>query len=157
MHKTRMTACIFASLLATLLFLPQARAQEPAALCAGKGTIDQTKSIPRSLVEAAGRLFGETDPAFVKTSTVYRCMNDEVWLCTYGANLVCDKADTSRANSGVAQWCREHPGASDIPMVATGHGTIYSWACTGTKPRITGVLQKVDARGYIADNWKRLR
>jgi len=133
-----------------------AEAQNPAALCAGKGTVDETRPIPPSLAEAASRLFGGGDLEFIRKSTVYRCMNDRVWLCNYGANLVCDKADTRRNNPGVTRWCTEHPGSTDIPMAASGHGTIYSWACLGTKPRITGVLQKVDARGYIAENWKQL-
>ena len=135
----------------------QALAQSPASLCAGKGTVDRTTPIPASLVQAASGLFSIQDQDFVKKSTVYRCVNDQVWLCNYGANLVCDKADTSRNNKGAAQWCRDNPGSSDIPMAATGHGTIYSCACVGRKARITGTPQKVDARGYIADNWKLLR
>ncbi|MFI4995103.1 MAG: hypothetical protein ACHQAQ_04885 [Hyphomicrobiales bacterium] len=155
MRKILTVAFTLAGLVGTAFAASAARAQSPAALCVGKGTVDATTPIPASLVEAASRLFGG-DPAFVKTSTVYRCMQDKVWLCNYGANLVCDKADTSRSNPGVVKWCREHPGSADIPMAATGHGTMYSWACAGNRPRITRVLQKVDARGYIADNWKLL-
>jgi hypothetical protein len=49
--------------------------------------------------------------------------------CMVGANLVCDKADQRRAAG--ATWCRENPGATVIPMAATGHATIYEWSCNG--------------------------
>ncbi|SDR02957.1 hypothetical protein SAMN05444161_1356 [Rhizobiales bacterium GAS191] len=130
-------------------------AQSTASLCAGKGTVDATMPIPRSLMESASRLFGDDGTDFLG-STVFRCMNNEVWLCNYGANLVCDKADASRINPGAAQWCRENPGAAGVPMAATGHATIFSWSCAGRKAKITGAVAKVDPRGYLAGNWKRL-
>jgi hypothetical protein len=40
-------------------------------------------------------------------------------------------------------------------MVVTGHGTIYTWECVHGKSRIKD-SDKVDARGFIADQWKRL-
>jgi hypothetical protein len=134
-----------------------AKAQDAAALCAGKGTVDETQPIPDALAPEAARIFGIEDLGFVKKATVYRCVDDKIWLCNFGANLVCDKADRRRSNPGVVAWCRSHPGSADIPMAATGHATVYAWACAGTTPRITGTLQKIDARGYIAENWKALR
>lgn len=153
MLKTMMIAF---SLVGAAFAASPVTAQSASSLCAGKGTVDETKPIPQSLVQAASRLFGGGDPNFIKTSTVYRCMNNQVWLCNYGANLVCDKANTSRNNPGVTQWCKDNPGSADIPMAATGHDTIYTWTCVGNKPRIAGVAEKVDARGYLASNWKLL-
>jgi hypothetical protein len=37
-------------------------------------------------------------------------------------------------------------------MTATGHATIFTWACVGSEPRITQA-QKLDARGFIASQW----
>ncbi|MFI5013533.1 MAG: hypothetical protein ACHQAY_14415 [Hyphomicrobiales bacterium] len=154
MFKTSMTAFLP---VAAVLAISPAEAAGPADLCAGKETVDATTPIPPSLVPAAIGLFGGDDEAFIRKSTVYRCMNGQVWLCNYGANLVCDKANIGRRNPGVAQWCKEHPGSPDVPMAASGHDTIYSWTCAGTKARIAGVASKVDERGYLADNWKLLR
>lgn len=154
MLKTLMITML---LVAAALAVSPAEAASPSALCAGKGTVDATTPIPQSLVPAALALFGSDDATFIKRSTVYRCMDGQVWLCNYGANLVCDKANTSRRNPGVEQWCKEHPRSPDVPMAASGHDTIYSWTCAGTKARIAGVASKVDPRGYLADNWKLLR
>jgi hypothetical protein len=137
------------------LVASQVEAQGAPALCAGKGTVDGTTPIPQSLMESASQLFGDDATNFMGT-TVYRCMNNEVWLCNYGANLVCDKANTNRANPGAAQWCQQNPGAAGVPMAATGHDAIYSWTCAGKRAKITGAVAKVDPRGYLASNWKRL-
>jgi hypothetical protein len=130
-------------------------AQSTTSLCAGKGTVDGTTPIPQSLIESASRLFGSDETDFMG-STVFRCMNDEVWLCNYGADLVCGKANTDKINPGVAHWCKENPGAPKVPTAESGPETIYSWKCVGRRPQITGVA-KVDARGYFASNWKRLQ
>ncbi len=95
------------------------------------------------------------DPQQVEKSTVYRCMGGAVWLCNYGANLSCAKADVSRVWRGVESYCREYPGSPVVPMAATGHDTIYSWECVGKEPRITA-SGNVDERGFIANQWQRL-
>ncbi len=82
-------------------------------------------------------------------------MHGAVLLCNYGANLSCAKADVSRVSKGAEAWCREFPGAAVVPMAATGHDTIYSWKCVGREPRITS-SEKVDARGFIANQWRPL-
>ena len=46
---------------------------------------------------------------------------------------------------------RWHP---DIPMVATGHETVYEWSCKGKRAVAGKQVMQVDPRGYIADNWK---
>jgi hypothetical protein len=96
------------------------------------------------------------NPEQVRRSTVYRCMDGAAWLCNYGANLVCAKADVARNSRGAERYCRENPGSEVVPMAATGHATIYSWECVGNKARIQGASVSVDSRGFIADQWKRL-
>lgn len=118
---------------------------------------DRAKPLPAELVGAATRLFGlrPDDPKWVRESTVYRCMGRAVWLCNHGANITCAKADTRRSLPGVAAYCRENPNEDYVPMAVTGHGTIYTWSCVGGKP-LSKLSEKLDARGFIADQWKRL-
>jgi hypothetical protein len=71
--------------------------------CAGAGNDDRVKPIPHELVPATRHLFGFTSDepaASVQESTVFRCMSGKVWLCNYGANLLCAKGDTSRVSKG---------------------------------------------------------
>jgi hypothetical protein len=77
--------------------------------------------------------------------------------CTVGANLDCDKADTRRALPGATAWCRDNPGATGIPMAATGRATIYEWSCKGRRAVAGKVAMPIDPQGYIADNWKEIR
>jgi hypothetical protein len=77
--------------------------------------------------------------------------------CNYGANLVCGKANVSREPAGATAFCKENPGSDSVPMAATGHDTIYSWECAGNKARISGQTLTVDPRGFIAENWKRIK
>jgi hypothetical protein len=134
-----------------------ALAEDPRAYCARVGDDDQPRPIPLGLVNQALRLFYATPLGAeqVEKSTVYRCMHGAVWLCNYGANLSCAKADVSFVSKGAETWCREFPGAAVVPMAATGHDTIYSWKCVGKEPRITS-SEKVDARGFIANQWRPL-
>jgi hypothetical protein len=131
--------------------------EDPRAYCARVGDDDQPKPLPSGLVSQALRLFflKPVNPKQVEKSTVYRCMRGSVWLCNYGANLSCAKADVSRVSRGAEAYCTEFPGSAVVPMAATGHDTIYSWECVGKEPRITA-SQKVDERGFIANQWKAL-
>jgi hypothetical protein len=131
--------------------------EDPRAYCARVGDDDQTKPIPPWYVSRALRLFylKPVDPRQVEKSTVYRCMRGAPWLCNYGANLSCAKADVSRVSKGAENYCREFPGSAVVPMAATGHDTIYSWKCVGKEPRITA-SEKVDERSFIASQWKQL-
>ena len=134
-----------------------ASAEDLRAYCARVGDDDQPKPIPPRLVSQALRLFylKPIDPEQVEKSTVYRCMRGALWLCNYGANLSCAKADVSRVSKGAEAYCKEFPGSAVVPMAATGHDTIYSWKCVGKEPRITA-SEKVDERGFIANQWKPL-
>ena len=143
--------------LSSLCAPPAAQAETLGAHCARIGNDDQPKPIPPGLVSQALKLFylQPVDPKQVERSTVYRCMRGAVWLCNYGANLSCAKADVSRVSKGAENWCRDNPNSPVVPMAATGHDTIYSWKCVGTEPRITA-SEKLDVRGFIANQWKRL-
>jgi hypothetical protein len=124
------------------------------------GDEDRAKPAPAALLPAARRLFefsAETPNAIVKKSTVFRCMGGEVWLCNYGANLVCGKANASRTSVGAASFCKQNPGSDVVPMAATGHDTIFEWKCVGTEAQISQQIETVDPRGFIAENWKRLK
>ena len=82
-------------------------------------------------------------------------MSGKVWLCNHGANLTCAKGDASRVSKGATAWCKDHPGADVVPMVATGHATIHTWTCVASVARIKQ-SEKLDARGFIAGQWLRL-
>ncbi len=135
---------------------PVAAVEQPGSYCASTNN-DHPKPISAEFVSAAIRLFGlHPDGAkWVRESTVYRCMKGAIWLCNYGANLTCAKADTRRNLPAVADYCRENPNEEVVPMAVTGHGTIYTWGCADGKPR-SKPSQNVDERGFIADQWKRL-
>ena len=107
---------------------------------------------------AVNAAFGTRLPAsLAMESTVFRCAGGHVLVCTVGANLPCGKANTSRApNTGELQWCRDNPGSSFIPAVATGHDTIYQWQCQADKPQIVRQTLHVDPRGFIVEVWKKL-
>jgi len=125
-------------------------------LCRGGETDDAPRPIPESLVPASVRLFGlEAMPAEqVRRSTVYRCAKGRVLVCNLGANLPCDKANTSRDLPAADAWCAEHPGSDFIPMHVTGHDTVYRWRCQGAKAAAIGQPLDVDQRGFISRLWK---
>jgi len=134
-------------------------AQDPQSLCAKSGDDDRVRPIPAGLIPPARQLFGfsaDTPDSFIRRGTSFRCMRGDVWLCNYGANLVCGKANTSRTSEGAADFCRENPGSDVVPMAATGHDTIYAWKCVGNQAQISRQAAAVDARGFIAGNWRRL-
>jgi hypothetical protein len=136
-----------------------ALAQDVRSRCATAGDDDSLRPAPQALVPRARRLFGfsqETPGATIKKSTRFRCMGGKVWLCNFGANLVCDKANASRSSPGAEEFCKQNPGSDVVPMAATGHDTIYAWKCVGKHARISSQTQKLDRRGFIAGNWKQL-
>lgn len=143
---------------ATPLCTP-ASAQDLRAHCARVGNDDRVQPMPGNLIPNARRMFelaAETPDSYVQATTSMRCASGAVWLCSYGANLVCEKADVNRSSDGAERFCRQNPDSPDVPMSATGHATIYEWKCVGRKARIARQSTEVDARGFIAENWKQL-
>jgi hypothetical protein len=144
---------------APMPYMATALAQDVRSLCADTVNDDRLRPIAAALVQQARGLFGfstDTPSAFIKKSTSFRCMNGKVWLCNYGANLVCGKANASRTSAGAADFCRQNPSADVVPMAATGHDTIYQWKCVGNEASISKQVETVDPRGFITENWKEL-
>lgn len=138
---------------------------DPFAYCAAVGTIDTpdsrytgpqiTDEIINGYKIAAG-LESSTEPMdmFQKT-TIWRCMDHQVYVCNFGANLPCDsKANTDKTPSqAMGDYCGANPESDFIPMSVTGHSTIYSWHCIKGTPEPLDQIAKVDASGYLANIW----
>jgi hypothetical protein len=138
-----------------LLAAEQARAQDAVQLCREKGTDDYARPIPQSLVPAAKRIFGlRMTNQQVLHSTVFRCADGHVLLCTYGANLPCGKANSDRDLPGAEAWCRDHPNADFVPRYAIPWGNIYDWRCAGGRPKVIKQIEEIDSRGFVARYWK---
>lgn len=144
----------------TTMLCTSVSAQDVQAYCAKVGDDDQVQPVPNSLIPVARRIFevsAETSDSYVQASTSVRCMNGIAWLCSYGANLICEKADVSRDSFGAEKFCRQNPDSIGVPMSATGHATIYEWKCVGQEARIIRQAIPVDTRGFIAGNWRPLK
>lgn len=149
-------SCLAFVLAAGLLLAPAVQAAEtPAQHCRRMGTADATRPIAASLVPAAKRLFGlEAPDAAVRRTTVFRCMDGAVLICTIGANLNCGKANKGRALLSAKRYCREHGDAPFIPAFVTGHDTIYRWQCQGGEAVTGEPAEALDARGFVERLWK---
>ena len=125
-------------------------------LLAGCADAGAPRPIPLAQAAAVARVFhARMTPQEVVRTGVMRRGPDGRWLaCLTGANLNCGKADTSRANRGASWWCRHHPGAPFVPLFASGHASIYAWACRGRRAVIARQVQRVDAQGYVAGAWR---
>jgi hypothetical protein len=130
--------------------------EDPRAYCARVGDDDELRAPPRSLAPAIHRLFN-IGGAYALQTTYYRCAGGDVLLCAVGANLPCGKADTSTAIPAATQWCEMHESSNFIPMVVTGHDTLYSWRCVGRTAEAGDPIAKVDSRGFFVNNWKKLK
>jgi hypothetical protein len=135
------------------------------AYCAAVGTIDTpdarytgpqiTNEVINGFKKAAG-LENSTEPmAMLEKTTIWRCMDSQVYACNYGANLPCSsKANTDKTPSqAMNDYCAANPDSDTIPMSVTGHSTIYSWRCVKDTPELLDQIEKVDAQGYLEDIW----
>ncbi len=111
--------------------------------------------VPDDLLPAVAKAF-QLDVATARDASYVRCVGPKVMGCYVGANLVCDKADTRRMLPGATEWCHQHPGDKIVPMVATGHATIYDWTCQGSRAVAGKAVMKIDRQGYLAVNWKEI-
>jgi hypothetical protein len=136
-----------------------ARAETPSAVCTRIGTDDTLQPIPENLVPAVNAVFGIRMPiGMAVDTTVFRCVDGHVLVCTTGANLPCGQANSSRTpGAGAVGWCHDHPDSTFIPAVATGHDTIYAWRCLDRRPKVIRQTQRVDARGFFARYWREVR
>jgi hypothetical protein len=139
----------------------------PFAYCAAVGTIDSPDKLytgpemPASIVRAMIRqgIVSAGAPQTFRRHAVWRCMNNAVWVCFFGANIPClEKADVSRTpTAAMEEYCSENAGAKSIPAYVTGRATVYEWGCRNGKPEVVRQIFKVGPRGYLADFWHELR
>jgi hypothetical protein len=144
----------------------QALYDDPFAYCAAVGTVDAPDAryngpeMPDSVIQGLiqqGIVSADAPPEFQK-SAVWRCMNGQVWVCHFGANLPClEKADTSQVpTSEMEDFCNTNPTADSIPAAVTGRATVYEWKCNEGKPEVVRQVFQVDPQGYLADFWYEL-
>lgn len=144
----------------------QSSYSDPFAYCAAVGTIDTPDEryvglkIPDSIVQAMiaqGIVSADAPPAF-QQNAIWRCMNNNVWVCHFGANLPClAKADTSQVpNPAMEDFCKTNPTAEGIPAAVTGRATVYEWKCNAGKPERGRQVLQIDSQGYLADFWYEL-
>jgi hypothetical protein len=138
---------------AAILPAQPAAAAEP--YCPNPGHVSPGK-VPADLAAAVAKTF-QIDNAAVRDAAFVRCVGPKLMGCYIGANLDCDKAETSRSLPGATAWCRDNPDSKIIPMSATGHDTIYEWSCKGPRAVVGNAVMTVDSQGYIADNWREIR
>ena len=147
MHGPALGAIVAVAALA----LSQAASAEQA-FCPNAAHASPTR-IPQALVPRVARAF-QIDDAAARSGAYVRCDGANLLACYVGANLNCFKADTRHTLPGATAWCRDHPGSPSIPMVATGHETVYAWSCKDDRAIAGRRVTAVDARGYVARNWK---
>ncbi len=139
---------------------------EPFAYCATVGTIDNPderyvgekmpKSVVQSLIEKS--IVTADAPAAIQQNATWRCMNHQVWVCHFGANIPCDtKADTSQTPSeAMNNFCKPNTSTDSIPAVTTGRATVYEWLCKDGKAVMGKQLFTADAQGYATEFWYEL-
>jgi Tol biopolymer transport system component len=158
------TEIIYPTPTATPTQAPQTYA-DPFAYCAAVGTIDTpddqytgpqiSEKIINGYIAAAGLDKNTADLDIMQKTTIWRCMNSEVVVCNFGANLPCStKANTDKTpTSAMEDYCKENPDAPLIPLSVTGHTTIYSWNCVQDTPELLEQIENVDSAGYLAQIW----
>ena len=104
-----------------------------------------------------GIVTADAPPDF-QDNAVWRCMDGQVWVCHFGANLPClEKADTAQEPTPAMQeFCQANPGAEIIPAAVTGRATVYEWKCSDGQPEITRQVFHSDPQGYLSDFWVEL-
>src|SRR5580698_8383859 len=122
-------------------------APAPQAYCAKAINDDELRGAPHSLAPAIKQLF-HISGAYAAQTTRYRCAGGTVMLCNEGANLPCGKANLSKHLPGATAWCKDNPTTGFVPMVATGHDTIYDWRCVTGVATPGAPVRKIDARGF---------
>jgi hypothetical protein len=144
---------LFASML--LVATGRAVAQSGENPCQAIGADDTVRPIPKSLVPVAKRIFRLSMPdQQVRRSTVSRCADRRLLLCTFGANLPCGKANADKRLPRAEAWCLEHGDADFIPRYMIPIGNIYSWRCAAGTPTIVAQIETIDPRGFVARYWK---
>jgi hypothetical protein len=140
---------------------------DPWVYCAEVGTIDAPderyvgEPVPQAIAEGIRDATGGAADApldFFTRGTFWRCVDEDVYACTVGANLPCEaKADTSETPpAAMTEFCQANPDSDFIPAAVTGRETVYEWVCDGEVAVASRQVWQVDGRGFIADIWYRL-
>ena len=97
-------------------------------------------------------------PAEIQQNAAWRCMDNNVWVCHFGANLPClEKGDASKTvTSEMESYCAANPTADVIPANVTGRATVFEWKCKDGKPEAGKQVFNIDAQGFIANFWYEL-
>jgi len=151
-HRPGQRAIAVVLALGALPFLP-ASAASASAYCASGAGPHVPVPVPKDLEADVASAFGLPIDV-VRRGAFVRCAKGRLLACAVGANLNCGKANTRRSLPGASAFCRTNPDADNIPMVATGHDTIYAWRCLGKRAVATKAVVAVDSEGYDAGNWK---
>jgi hypothetical protein len=144
----------FVALPATLA--AHAGSDSPVQYCRRVVNDDALRHPPGSLIPAIRRLFGAKE-GYERETSYYRCADGGVLLCNVGVNLPCGKANKSATIPAATAWCRHNPNSDFIPLAVTGHDTIYQWRCANGVAKRGKQIGEIDARGFFADHWRRLR
>jgi len=164
------TACAVAMLTACTSTTPQPTPaqsptvySDPFAYCAAVGTVDAPNeqysgpAMPEIIVQGMIQqgIVSADAPLEFQQNAVWRCMDGQVWVCHFGANLPClERADTSREPTpAMESFCQADPAAESIPAAVTGRATVYEWRCNAGRPQVSRQVLRVDAQGYLADFW----
>ncbi len=140
---------------------------DPFGYCKAVGTIDAPDSryvgpkFPDSLIRSMviQGLVSADSPSDFQKNAMWRCMDNKVWVCQFGANIPCrEKADTSTDPlPDVIDYCKANPTAAAIPAYVTGRTTIYDWTCKDGKPQIVRQVINADKQGYPVSYWTELK
>lgn len=136
---------------------------DPFAYCAAVGTVDVPNeqyggpAMPEIIVQGMIQqgIVSADAPLEFQQNAVWRCMDGQVWVCHFGANLPClERADTSREPTpAMESFCQADPVAESIPAAVTGRATVYEWRCNAGRPEVSRQVLRADAQGYLADFW----
>ena len=137
---------------------------DPFAYCAAVGTMDVPDArysgpeLPEAIIVGVKKALGMPNdvPAEVlQQGTFWRCMNGQVYACFVGANLPCQaQANTDRTPTDAEkEFCQQDPNADVIPMVVTGHESVYEWRCSNGQPEIVRQFAQPDERGFLSHIW----
>lgn len=144
---------------------PKDTFSDPFAYCDSVGAIDAPDSrytgeaVPDSVIDGfkkAADLEASTMPLdMFKKTTIWRCMDKQVYACNFGANLPCSsKANTDKTpTQAMNDFCSQNPDSDVIPMSVTGRATIYSWRCEKGSPKLLDQIDKVDSAGFLERIW----
>ena len=132
---------------------------DAAAACRRVGNDDRVRPYTPSFRPAFNKSFADDgrlpNAATLKTGVV-RCMGGRLFGCIIGANQPCDRMNVARRNAGADSFCRDNPDATVVPLAASGHDSLYDYACAGSHAVVTRTQYRVDARGFAVGLWRPL-